>query len=69
MHQAAIKSLGLIKDDLRQKSVEKEATHHEQIGKRRQKSQSPRNRDQIHLAEEITRHKRKTHETSSHKPG
>jgi hypothetical protein len=43
MHQAAIKSLGLIGDDLRQKSVEKEATHHEQTGKRRQKSQSPRN--------------------------
>jgi hypothetical protein len=42
MHQAAIKSLGLIGDELKQKTVEKEATHHEQIGKRRQKSQSPR---------------------------
>jgi hypothetical protein len=30
MHQATIKSLGLIGDELRQKSVEKEATHHEQ---------------------------------------
>jgi hypothetical protein len=29
MHQAAIKSLGLIGDELRQKSVEKEATHYE----------------------------------------
>jgi hypothetical protein len=44
MHQAARKSLGLIGDELRQKSVENEATHQEQIGKRRQKSQSPRTR-------------------------
>jgi hypothetical protein len=42
MHQAAIKSLGMIGDELRQKSVEKEATHQEQTGKRRRKSQSPR---------------------------
>jgi hypothetical protein len=42
MDQAAIKSLGLIGDELKQKTVEKEATHHEQTGKRRQKSQSPR---------------------------
>jgi hypothetical protein len=35
MHQAAIKSLGLIGDELKQKSVEKEATHHEQTGKRK----------------------------------
>jgi hypothetical protein len=28
-HQAAIKSLGLIGDELRQKSMEKEGTHHE----------------------------------------
>jgi hypothetical protein len=33
MHQAAIKNLGLIEDELRQKSVEKEATHQEQTGK------------------------------------
>jgi hypothetical protein len=42
MHQATIKSLGLIGDELKQKSVEKEATHHEQTGKRKRKSQSPR---------------------------
>jgi hypothetical protein len=35
MHQATIKNLGLIGDELRQKSVEKEATHHERKGKRR----------------------------------
>jgi hypothetical protein len=44
MHQASRKSLGLIGDELRQKSVENEATHQEQTGKRRQKSQSPHTR-------------------------
>jgi hypothetical protein len=43
MHQDAIKSLGLIGDELRQKSVEKEGTHHEQTGNRRRKSQSSAN--------------------------
>jgi hypothetical protein len=43
MHQATIKSLGLIGDELRQKSVEKVETHHEQTGKRQQ-SQYPRTR-------------------------
>jgi hypothetical protein len=37
MHQAAIESLGLIGDELRKKSEEKEGTHHEQTGNRRQK--------------------------------
>jgi hypothetical protein len=41
MHQVAIKSLGMIGDEIKQKSMEKEATHHEQTGKRRRKSQSP----------------------------
>jgi hypothetical protein len=54
MHQAAIKSLGLIGDELKQQSVAKEATHHEQTGKRRQK---------------ITRHKERMHGISSHKLG
>jgi hypothetical protein len=36
MHQAAIKSLRLIGDELKQKSLEKEATQHEQTGKRSQ---------------------------------
>jgi hypothetical protein len=44
MHQAAIKSLGLIGDELKQKSMEKEAIHHEQTGKRRRQSQSPQTR-------------------------
>jgi hypothetical protein len=41
MHQAAIKSLRLVGDELRQKSFEKEPTHHEQAGKRSRKFQSP----------------------------
>jgi hypothetical protein len=44
MHQAAIKSLGLVGDELRQKSLGREPTHHEHTGKRSQKSQSPRTR-------------------------
>jgi hypothetical protein len=44
MHQAAIKSLALIEEELRQKSLEKEATRHEQKGKRSRRSQSPQTR-------------------------
>jgi hypothetical protein len=44
MHQADINSLGLVGDDLRQKSLGRESTHHEHTGKRSQKSQSPRTR-------------------------
>jgi hypothetical protein len=44
MHQAAIKSLGLVGDELKQKSLGRESTNHEHIGKRSQKSQSPRTR-------------------------
>jgi hypothetical protein len=44
MHQAAIKSLGLVGDELRQKSLGREPTHHEHTGKRSQKSQSPQTR-------------------------
>jgi hypothetical protein len=42
MHQAAIQSLGLVGDELKQKSLGREATYHEHIGKRTRKSQSPR---------------------------
>jgi hypothetical protein len=41
MHQAAIKSLGLVGDELRQKSLGREPTHHGHTGKISQKSQSP----------------------------
>jgi hypothetical protein len=41
MHQADIKSLGLVGDELRQKSLGRESTHHEHTGKRSRKSQSP----------------------------
>jgi hypothetical protein len=69
MHQAAIKSLGLIGDELREKSVEKEGTHHEQTGNRRRKSQSPRTRRSSSPGRKITGHKGKMHVISSHKPG
>jgi hypothetical protein len=41
MHQAAIKSLMLVGEELRHKSLERKPTHHEQTGKRSRKSQSP----------------------------
>jgi hypothetical protein len=44
MHQAAIKSLGLVGDELRQKSLGREPTHHGHTRKRSRKSQSPRTR-------------------------
>jgi hypothetical protein len=40
MHLAAIKSLRLIGDELKHKSLEKEAAQHEQKGKRSRRSQS-----------------------------
>jgi hypothetical protein len=43
MHQAAIQSLGLVGDELKQKSLGRKPTYHEHTGKRSQKSQSPRN--------------------------
>jgi hypothetical protein len=41
MHQAAIKSLGLVGDKLKQKSVGKKSTYHEHTRRRSQRSQSP----------------------------
>jgi hypothetical protein len=41
MHQAVIIELGLVGDELKQKSLGKESTHHEHIGKRSRKSQPP----------------------------
>jgi hypothetical protein len=41
MHQATIKILGLIGDELKQKSLEKKATQHKQKGKRNRRTQSP----------------------------
>jgi hypothetical protein len=41
MHQAAIKSLGLVGDELKQKCLGRKPTHHGHIGKRSRKSQSP----------------------------
>jgi hypothetical protein len=41
MHQAAIKSLGLVGDELKQKSSEKKLIHYEYKGKRSQKNRTP----------------------------
>jgi hypothetical protein len=41
MHQAAIKSLGLVGDELKQKSSGKKSTYHEHTGRRNRRSQSP----------------------------
>jgi hypothetical protein len=41
---AGIKILRLIRDELKQKSLEKEAARHEQKGKRSRRSQSPQTR-------------------------
>jgi hypothetical protein len=40
MHQAAIKSLGLLEDKLRQRSSEKKSTHYEDQGKKNRRYQS-----------------------------
>jgi hypothetical protein len=40
MHQAAIKSLGLVEDRLRKHSPEKKTTHYEDKGKENNKYQS-----------------------------
>jgi hypothetical protein len=40
MHQAAIKSLGLVEDKLRQRSLEKKSTYYEDQGKKSRKYQS-----------------------------
>jgi hypothetical protein len=40
MHQAAIKSLGLVGDKLKQKSAVKKSTYHEHTGRRSRRSQS-----------------------------
>jgi hypothetical protein len=41
MHQAAIKSLGLVGDELKEKSSGKKSIYHEYTGRRSQRSQSP----------------------------
>jgi hypothetical protein len=41
MHQEAIKSLGLVGDELKQKSSRKKSTYHEHTGRRSRRSQSP----------------------------
>jgi hypothetical protein len=41
MHQAAIKSLELVGDELKQKSLGRESTYHERTTRRSRKSQSP----------------------------
>jgi hypothetical protein len=42
MHQAAIKSLGLVEDELKQKSLDKKLMYCEHKGRRSQRYQSPR---------------------------
>jgi hypothetical protein len=68
MHQAAIKSLGLIRDELKQKKLWKRRQH---ITSRQEKEgESPNLRepeDPVHRAGKITRHKEKMHRISSHK--
>jgi hypothetical protein len=41
MHQASIKSLGLVEDELKQKSLEKKSIYHEHKGRRSRRYQSP----------------------------
>jgi hypothetical protein len=44
MHQAAIKSLRIVGDELKQNSLGRESTHHEHTGK---EAESPNLRDQV----------------------
>jgi hypothetical protein len=69
MHQAAIKSLGLIREELKQKSLEKEATWHEQKGKEAKGPNIRKPEDPVHQEGETTRHKGKMQGTSLCRPG
>jgi hypothetical protein len=69
MHQAAIKSLGLVGDELKQKSLRGESTYHEHTGRRSRKSQSVQTRRTIRPAGKTMKHEGKTQGISSHKPG
>jgi hypothetical protein len=69
MHQAAIKSLGMIGDEVKQKSMEKRQ-HITSRQKKEGESPNLREReDPVHPAGKITRHKGKMHGISSHKLG
>jgi hypothetical protein len=58
MHQAAIKSLGLVEDKLRQHSSEKKSTYYEDQGKKSRKYQSSQN--QISESSSDENHKART---------
>jgi hypothetical protein len=63
MHQAAIKSLGLVGDKLKQHSSEKKSTYYEHKGKKSQKYQSPQSQKATLPAMKIMRHERRTQGT------
>jgi hypothetical protein len=57
MHQAAEKSLGLVGDELKHKSLEKKSVHYEHKGKEKPKIQnSAKPKSQFTPAMKITKH-------------
>jgi hypothetical protein len=69
MHQAAIKSLGLIGDELRQKLVEKGQHTKNRPEKEGESPNLCEPKDPVHPAGKITTHTGKMHGISLHKPG
>jgi hypothetical protein len=69
MHQAAIKSLKLVGDELKHKTLGRESTHHAHTRKRSQKSQSPQTRRTNSPARETMKDEGKKQGILSHKPG
>jgi glucan phosphorylase len=70
MHQAAIKSLGMIRDELRQKNWWKRGQHTKNRLEKEGKSPNlSEPKDPVHPAGKITRHIGKMHGISLHKLG
>jgi hypothetical protein len=68
MHQAAIKSIGLVEDELKQKSSEKKSMYHGHKGRRSQRYQSPRSQI-TNSPSEMDHEEERTQGILLHRPG
>jgi hypothetical protein len=69
MHQAAIKILGLVGDELKQKSSRKKSIHQEYTGIRTEDPNLRQAKEPIRLSRQTMRHEGRTHGISSRRPG
>jgi hypothetical protein len=70
MHLAAIKSLRLVGDKLKQKIAGKKSTYHEHTGRRSQRSQSPLSQKKlVYLAKQTMTHEGRTQGIQSRRTG